>query len=249
MFSGLLRRVGCRIRPYEVIPGETDRAIEESVNILMEAFLGKRRMELAVRDVTARFGQIDIVPARKPLVAIFGDFFVRDNDVMNQDLIHTIEKFGGEALNTPYSDFYKLISENVLRRRALDKPAMEILGYRGLLILLKNLEQKYLRYFEQYIGKPRQISPLKLEKRLNSFNIDPYHSGESYDNILKIFHIVESYPGVSLFVQTNPAFCCPSLITEAMKNEIRRQTGIPIVTITYDGTTESKNDVLAAYLQ
>lgn len=248
MLSGLLRRTGCRLRPYELVKGRTDQVLDDSIKLLEEAFLGRRRIELAIRDIIDGFNKIETMPGRRPLVAIFGDFFVRDNDIMNQDLFHTIEKFGGEALNTPYSEYYKLISENVLRRRSLDKPGYEIMGYRALLVLLNHLERKYLRYFEPFTGKQKQVKPLELEKNLSRFNIDLFHSGESYDNILKIFHIIESYPGISLFVQTNPSFCCPSLITEAMKNEIRRQTGIPIVTITYDGTTERKNDILAAYL-
>lgn len=59
---------------------------------------------------------------------------------------------------------------------------------------------------------------------------------------------METHPEVALFVQTNPAFCCPSLITEAMKDTIREYTGVPIVTITYDGTTEQKNDIVIPYL-
>ncbi len=56
------------------------------------------------------------------------------------------------------------------------------------------------------------------------------------DNILKIYYIKKHYPNVALFVQTSPAFCCPSLITEAMAKEIEKKTGTPVVSITYDGT-------------
>jgi len=64
---------------------------------------------------------------------------------------------------------------------------------------------------------------------------------------LKIFYILENYPDVSLFLQTNPAYCCPSLVTEAMTNEIQNVTGVPIVTLTYDGTDDYKNDVIIPY--
>ena len=92
------------------------------------------------------------------------------------------------------------------------------------------------------------INPLKLEKHLARFSIDPYHSGESYENILKIFYILENYPDISLFIQTNPAFCCPAMVTEAMAREIRRITGIPVLTVTYDGTSGNKNDAVISYL-
>jgi hypothetical protein len=60
---------------------------------------------------------------------------------------------------------------------------------------------------------------------------------------------MENYPDLSLFVQANPAFCCPSLVTEAMTGEITKITGVPVVTITYDGTDDYKNDVVIPYLQ
>jgi hypothetical protein len=108
---------------------------------------------------------------------------------------------------------------------------------------------KYYRYFEKYLGPQKVVHPKKLEKHLARFNINPYNSGESYDNILKVFYIIENYPDVSLSVRANPAFCCPSLVTEAMTNEIRRLTGVPVVTLTYDGTNDYKNDIIIPYLQ
>ncbi|MGA1869580.1 MAG: hypothetical protein ACMUJM_13665 [bacterium] len=72
---------------------------------------------------------------------------------------------------------------------------------------------------------------------------------ESIDNILKIFYIKQHYPDISLFVQTSPSFCCPSLITEAMSQEIEKITGIPVVTITYDGTGRNKNNTIIPYLK
>ena len=59
---------------------------------------------------------------------------------------------------------------------------------------------------------------------------------------------MENYPDIALFVQANPAFCCPSLVTEAMTSQITGLTGVPVVTITYDGTTDYKNDVIIPYL-
>jgi hypothetical protein len=69
------------------------------------------------------------------------------------------------------------------------------------------------------------------------------------ENILKVFYIKSHYPDVSLFVQTSPAFCCPSLITEAMAKEIEDKTGVPVVSITYDGTGGNKNEAIIPYLK
>ncbi|MCK5171277.1 MAG: hypothetical protein KAQ75_15475, partial [Bacteroidales bacterium] len=122
--------------------------------------------------------------------------------------------------------------------------------YRVIISIFKLFDKNYYnKFFKQYLGKNPIINPKRLEKHLADFNINLQHSGESYDNILKIFYILENFPDVSLFLQTNPAYCCPSLVTEAMTNQIKRITGIPVVTITYDGTSEYKNDIIIPYLQ
>ena len=249
MFSGLIRRVGCKIRPYEVNHGETNNAVLYAINTLVKGFEGRAKLDIALKKALEPFYDIRREGSNRPLVAIFGDFFVRDNDVMNQGLIYDIERFGGEVHTTPYSEFYKLAFENVMRRIAVRDGYFTVLGLRGLSGGLNLIKNHFYRHFEPFLGRQKpSLSPLKNERNLDNFKIDMYHSGESYDNLLKIFHITNLYPETRLFVQTNPAFCCPSLVTEAMKTEIRKHTGIPIVTITYDGTTEKKNEIIAPYL-
>jgi predicted nucleotide-binding protein (sugar kinase/HSP70/actin superfamily) len=230
------------------VKGQTDVAIDNSIRILEPAFLGKRPMDEAVAEVISLFDGIGQKAGKKPRVAIFGDLYVRDNDVMNQDLIREIEENGGEVITTPYSDLVKITIENLIRRTLARGDYFTTGLYRVMISTIKVFEDKYYKFFRKYLGDKPVVDPVRLEKHLAEFNISPYHSGESYENILKIFYILENYPDISLFVQTNPAFCCPALVTEAMAQEIRRITGIPVVTLTYDGTSGNKNDVVVAYL-
>ena len=38
MFGGLLKKMGCRIRPYEKVPGTTDQVLRKSLTLLEGAF-------------------------------------------------------------------------------------------------------------------------------------------------------------------------------------------------------------------
>jgi predicted CoA-substrate-specific enzyme activase len=249
MIGGLIRRIGCKIRPFEVIKGETDQAIAESIKIMTKAFLGRASIEKSLIQALSLFDNIKYNPVQRPKVAIFGDLYVRDNDVLNQDLIHVIEDAGGEVVTTPYHEYTKIIAQNGLRRRAARGENLEALGLKTMLSGIQLLDKTYYRHFKKYLGNPPVIRTSQYEKKLELFNIKSLHGGESYDNILKIFFLLDNYSDISLFIQTNPAFCCPSLITEAMKNQIQRITGVPVVTITYDGTSELKNDIIVPYLK
>ena len=78
----------------------------------------------------------------------------------------------------------------------------------------------------------------------------PY--GKNYldtaQNILKVFALLEHYPDLSLFIHVNPIFCCPGLVSESIFKKVEKDIGIPIVSITYDGTTTRRNDILAPYI-
>ncbi|MCX6284152.1 MAG: acyl-CoA dehydratase activase [Bacteroidetes bacterium] len=249
LLGGLIRKLGCKIRPYETISGATDNAIEKSIHILEKAFLGKRPMDDAVTEAISLFDSIERKAGNKPLVAIFGDLYVRDNDIMNQNLIRDIEENGGEVITTPYTDLVKINIENQIRRAMARGDYFKTGLYRVMISTIRIFEDRYYKQFKKYLGNKPVVNPLQLEKNLVKFHISPLHSGESYENILKIFYILENYPEISLFVQTNPAFCCPAMVTEAMAREIRRITGIPVVTLTYDGTSGNKNDVVISYLK
>ncbi|MBI5219819.1 MAG: CoA activase [Bacteroidia bacterium] len=249
MFGGLLRKVGCKIRPYETCKGDTEKVLEQSILLLEDAFGGKKPLDKSISGAVALFGSVPWQKSQRPKVAIFGDFYVRDHDVMNQNLIYAIEEAGGEVIATPYNEYVKIIQNNVIRRAVGHGEYLEPALYKIVLAATKLVEEKYYKPFKKYLGPAPEIHSGKLEKHLEKFHINFLHSGESYDNILKIFYLLENHPDISLFVQTNPAFCCPSLVTEAMTQEIRRLTGVPVVTITYDGTGEYRNNAFVPYLQ
>jgi predicted CoA-substrate-specific enzyme activase len=257
MVGGLVRRIGCKIRPYERISGTTDRAIKEGMDVLVEAFSGNLPKEKAVAEVVSRFEAIETIrdasvvrsDRQRPKVAIFGDLYARDNEVINQDLIHFIEEQGGEVITTPFSSFVKMIVRPYLRKWFIEGHYLNVLSSKAICATATRLEGTYYAYFNRILKEPPQAYDEPPQKILARYNLRIEHTGESMENILKVFYIKRYYPDVSLFVQTSPAFCCPSLITEAMAKEIENKTGVPVVSITYDGTGGHKNEAIIPYLK
>ncbi len=247
VFGGLLRRLACHTRPYEIIPGATDQAVSEAHAVFLDSFRGKGSREDALEHAVHRIEAVPRLDATRPKVAIFGDIYARDNDVMNQDLIRTIESAGGEVVTTPYSEYARIVADAYFRRILRRRKYGTWLKLRSALSTLELLEKRVYRSFEQYL--PRVDSSSRdLDADLLAFGLRIEQSGETVDNVLKILHIVDAHPDISLLVQTAPAFCCPSLVTEALARRIEQITGVPIVSITYDGTGTPKNDVVIPYV-
>ena len=249
MLGGMLRKVACRIRPYEIVEGQTDRVLNKSISILADAFEGKRDKEDALAEIISHFEWIETRPERRLKVAIFGDLYVRDNRVMNQDLVRFIEKNGGEVITTPYSHYAKMIASSYFRKWFNEGKYLDVLSYGTLLATMTQVEKAYYRLFSRILGEHEPEYTDNPEDILAEYNISIENTGESMDNILKIHYIKKHYPDVALFVQTSPALCCASLITEAMKENIERQTGVPVVSVTYDGTGGFKNEAIIPYLR
>jgi predicted CoA-substrate-specific enzyme activase len=249
MFGGLLRSMGCRTRPYELTPGTTDQVLSTSLEVLKSAFENGRARDEALAEIVAAFQAIEAAPRGRPKVAIFGDLYVRDNESMNRNLIGFIEDHGGEVITTPYNEYLKMISGPYLRKWFVEGDYLNVLSVEALLMTLKWLEKDYYRHVEKVLGRIDRKNEVAPRKILAEYGVRLEHTGESMENLLKIFHLMREYPDLSLFVQTSPAFCCPSLVTEAMAQTIERRTGVPVVSITYDGTGGSRNDAVIPYLK
>jgi predicted nucleotide-binding protein (sugar kinase/HSP70/actin superfamily) len=241
--------MACRLRPYEIEKGKTDKIIKKSMQILIDAFSGYRKKEDAAEEIVNLFESIDVLVEEKPRVAIFGDLYVRDNDIMNNDLIRFIEKNGGEVITTPYNEYAKIIADTTFRRMFKSGRYKELIVLKPLLAAMKTLEKSYYRQFSRILKDPVFSYDDHGEDILKNFNIKVELAGESTENILKIYHLKKHFPDISLFIQTNPAFCCAGLVTEAMRKQIEQMTGVPVVSVTYDGTGGNRNEAIIPYLK
>ena len=250
MFGGMLTKMGCQTRPYETQKGSTDQVIEKSITILEDAFLGNRSKEEAISQIVSRFEWIEVDKrSPRPKVAIFGDLYVRDNDTMNQHLISYIEENGGEVITTPYTEISKMNAPMYYKKWFNEGLYSNIIIVKALVKTMGILEKKYFKYFERVLKEPEHVYDEPPENILSQYNIINENIGESMENILKIHYLTKHYPDLTLFIQTSPAFCCPSLVTEAMKKEIEKITSVPVVSITYDGTGGLKNESVVPYLK
>lgn len=94
VLSDVLQDLEYQARPYEVVPGATDRAVRESVEYLYEAFrkrplrgkklgalawhLGTDYFVKAMREVRRRFDEVEVDRLRvKPVVKITGEFYLQ----------------------------------------------------------------------------------------------------------------------------------------------------------------------------
>jgi len=249
MFAGMLRKVETSLRPYEINKGEVDKVAKVAHSIIENAFLKNLNLEEELAKALDLFKVIKIKKTKRPKVALLGDLYVRDNDIMNQNLVRVIEEAGGEAVTTPYNEYVRMIVAPYIKRWFKLGYYKEAVSIKALTALVTQLEKKYYKLFNQILDSGVHTYSSNFEKTLSPFHVNLNHSGESFDNLIKINELKKQYPDISLFALTNPAFCCAGAVTEAMSGKIMEETGIPVVSLNYDGTGTDQNKKIIPYIK
>jgi predicted CoA-substrate-specific enzyme activase len=243
--SDILLKLRCRVRPYEVNPGETERVFAEELARLSRVVEGGRKFEPAWMEALARLGRVPVAGARKPLVGIVGEIYVRCNAFTNDRVIAAIEAHGGEAWLAPLSEWF-LYTAHLQNWRA--KEDLRDLVYRGK-SLLKN---KYIQGVERDLYRRaaswmegRREPEIEAVVEEGAKYLPVNFEGEAILTAGRAVKFIED--GAELVVNCAPFGCMPGTITSALFQEIQNRLGVPIVSMFYDGEGDL-NSLLGVYL-
>ena len=107
----VLNLMGYRIRPYEVQPGATDRVIEQSRAIIIDALESNKNMLRALWRCRSLFRKIEVNRLQaKPIVSIIGEFWAMTTEGDgNYRLQQFLEKEGAEVAIQPITNWILFI--------------------------------------------------------------------------------------------------------------------------------------------
>jgi predicted CoA-substrate-specific enzyme activase len=248
--GGLLRRLACTLRPYEIKKGETNRKIAQAHETLYDVIASGNDKMVAFAQIIHDLKEIELKRSKtpRPKATIIGDLYVRDNDVFNQNLVKELESLGAEVVTTPFSYVLRLLAVKhayILKR---DNRYISLMRHTLLVEILEKIERRFYRIAANVLDESFPEINFSVIEQLSNYDLTVEHGGETAQNVLKIFAVLNHFPDIRLFVHINPIFCCPGLVSEAIFKKVERDINIPIVSITYDGTTTPRNFILAPYL-
>ena len=250
LLGGFLRKMACKVRPYELIAGQTDRVIKKSLHKLYRSISRGEAKEEAFREIVTELAAIPVSDSygKRPKVSIIGDLYVRDNDVFNQQLITEMENYGAEVATTPFSYVIRMLAvkHNYLLRE--HKNYLKLLTDKIFVDMLEKFERRFFEIANEILQEEFPVFDDSIFDNLRHYNLSLQHGGETAQNVMKIFSLINHYPDLKLLIHVNPIFCCPGLVSESIFKKVEKDIGIPIVSIIYDGTATKRNEVLAPYL-
>jgi predicted nucleotide-binding protein (sugar kinase/HSP70/actin superfamily) len=226
-------KAACKVRPYEVHPGETNRVLEEEKNRLVDVIVLGGDLAQESRRSIDRIAAIETSGPKKPLVGVVGEIYVRCNEFANEHVIDAIERFGGEAWLAP-------VGEWILYTAATQSVAFYNHSRNFIKKWLADLNNLYIFHQDHKFYKAagdflhdRQEPDIKevLEEGTKFMPIN--FEGES---IITVGRTVKfAHQNVAMVVNCAPFGCMPGTLTTAIFRKLSTELGIPVVSMFYDG--------------
>lgn len=227
-------------RPYEVTPGEGDRAYQSGLGAVVGALEtgGIGAVAQALRATACRFASAELDRrVDRPRVAILGELYVMLNAESNLQLVRTVERAGGEVLLGTFGDWLYFVN---WRRR---QQALRLRRYRDYLgALLTDLYQHRIeaRLTRASGGALRHPSeaPVGEAMRLLRPCYEPALGTEAVLTMGRALDVARH--GLAGVVNVLPFSCMPGTVVASMAPALRRvRHGIPWLDVVFDGQEET----------
>lgn len=243
----VLEHLRRRLRPYELVKGQTEELFQDSVDRISSAL--RHSIGRAVKEFEAALDNWAALPMdksrRRPRVFVIGEFLLNFHSSSNMNMEAYLEDHGMEAVLpstfTPiHRDFLKQDSET--RQFLVKYPFLDVLANDVTLGLIKNVQNRINKITARKVPFLEPITPLKDLAALS----DPilHHTftpGEGWLIAAEILH--QAHMGVKSFVILQPFGCLPNHIVGRglIKTLKERLPGIQILPLDFDPDTSFAN--------
>jgi predicted CoA-substrate-specific enzyme activase len=239
VIASLLYKIYFRLKPYEKKPGAADAALSRAEEVMASAFGGGGEAREAFAGAVAPLRAVETDPAaaRRPRLAVLGDFYVKYNETVNQRLQELVMREGGELVIPSFTEMTFHFFDVDARRNPEEARRMKV---------LRLFESRYEKLAADLIGENGEPDWNNCVREFDARGLGHYLPGETSLNTARALYCL-ARKSVEAIVHVNPMFCCPGVVSASLFKKISRDFGVPIVDIFYDGTGDP-NQVLVPHL-
>ncbi len=230
-----IRKLYREIRPYELNKGETEAvyqaALKKVENCIENNSRGLRRLLVEIA------GEFMAVKAdrsrRRPVVAVLGEIYMRDNAGCNGNIANRLENLGAEVVIGPFSEWITYSTHRFTRdskwkndTRGLIKSKIQGIGQEVIVDYL-------LRGINKYTDTTKDVSLHEILKLSNKY-VSEFYDGDP--PIAMGSSAALAQRGVSGIAAILPFTCMPGTLIASVSDSFRKDyNNIPFLNIPYDG--------------
>jgi predicted nucleotide-binding protein (sugar kinase/HSP70/actin superfamily) len=198
-----IRKIHREIRPYEINKGESDRIYENAIKKLENCIeTGSKGLHKVLAGIAHDFMEVKVDKSkRKPVVAIIGEIYMRDNAGCNGNIANRLEDLGVEVVIAPFSEWiyystYRFTRDSIWKNDTKGVIKSKIQGF-GQDVIADSL----LRGIKKFTDHQKDVSLHDMLKLCNPYvNVLRRRSGNCDGNL------GGSYEERSFRSRCNPSF-------------------------------------------
>ena len=240
--TDLLKKMVQEKRAYEKVKGSANELYQFWLLKVIESIEnGSRTLPKTLENAGKAFSKLEIVEGkRKPVIAIVGETFMRDNPYCSSFLVEKLEALGAETIMAPFGEWLVYSSYRYWRDslwkgdiKGLFKSKIQQWGQHYTGNKLKNS-------VKDFVEMEREIELEEMIKRSAPY-IHKDYDGDPVAALGTAGGLVQT--NISGVVYIMPFTCMPGTLVASLSNEFRKDhNNIPWENIAYDGQEATNID-------
>jgi predicted CoA-substrate-specific enzyme activase len=235
----LLRKLQQQRRPYENIKGQTDKVYREALQAVVKSLEeGGKTLKAVLSRYTQEFMAIPYTNGqRKPIIAVVGEIFMRDNAFCSGNVVRRLEELGAETLMAPFAEWISYSTYRYTRDSKWKK------NTKGL--IQSKVQGVFQHYFEKNLMESvTQHTPVGPTVRIKQMldHCDQYihhdYDGDPPLSLGTTSILADGY--ISGVVNVLPFTCMPGTLNTSVSDLFKRDHDhLPWENLAYDGQEDS----------
>jgi predicted nucleotide-binding protein (sugar kinase/HSP70/actin superfamily) len=230
-----IRKLKQETKPYEINKGVTEQVYQAGLKRIIHCVeKGAHGLHFVLKEIIRDFNRIPVDRTnRKPVVAVLGEIFMRDNNFCNGRLVERLENLGVETMIAPFSEW---ITYSTYRYARDSKWKRDLRGQ------MKSSFQGFMQHASESVilrGLYKSIDSSKIAALGDLLKLCGDYVHKDYDGDPPLAMGMASFlydKGISGIAAILPFTCMPGTLIAALSDSFRKDhDNIPWINIAYDG--------------
>jgi len=239
-FTGIVaidlnRKLLEQTRPYELQRGQCDILYQKHLtNIISSIERGGKDLSAILEEAAREFEQVPVDRSKqRPVVAIVGEIFMRDNPFCSNFLVRRLEDLGAETLMAPFAEWVNYSTIRYIRDSRWKGNFRNLFKARLQLYFQKVLERNITRSISDFL---KVVHEIEVEDMLNHCNEFIHKDYDGDPPLAMGTASLLAGRGIDGVVNILPFTCMPGTINCTVSQGLRNKYhGLPWENFAYDG--------------
>ncbi|MDF1573582.1 MAG: acyl-CoA dehydratase activase [Bacteroidales bacterium] len=235
----IIRKLKQERKPYELVPGNTEQVYQQALAVLCNCLENHAKdLTDTLASIAYSFTQIPLSNGkRKPVIAVVGEIFMRDNDFCSAHLVRRLEKFGAETWIAPFAEWLSYSTIRYTRDSKWKGDFKGVIKSKLQEYFQERIAGKIARPFHGLFDEDKEVAVKDMLNACGPY-VHRHYDGDPALNLGTSALLADK--GISGIANILPFTCMPGTLVASVSDQLRKDKGnIPYVNIAYDGQEDS----------